>query len=289
MKVPKSILVTGASGQLGMEFRTLAGSYPGFRFIFVGKEELPIENEKALNAFFELTDFFACINCAAYTAVDKAETEKDAAMRINGEAVGKLAAYCYLNGTHFIHLSTDYVFNGESERPYKEDDPTDPVNFYGNTKLMGEQAALQNNPESLIIRTSWVYSEYGNNFVKTMLRLMDERESLGVVADQFGCPTYAADLAAAVLTILEEKQWVPGIYHYCNEGIISWYDLAKAIKDESGWSGELRAITTADFPTAAKRPGYSALDHQKIKNTYGVEIMNWRDSLQKCIRRLSGL
>jgi dTDP-4-dehydrorhamnose reductase len=219
--------------------------------------------------------------------VDKAESDRDTAIHINATAVGELAAACKIYGAGFIHFSTDYVFNGEANKPYTEGDATDPVNFYGLTKLMGERAALENNPETIIIRTSWVYSSYGKNFVKTMLRLMSEKESIGVVADQFGSPTYAADLAAAVMQAIVSGNNRPGIYHYCNEGIISWHEFATAIKTFSGSGCIVNAIDTAAYPTPAKRPHFSALNTQKIKDVFQLQIPGWKESLQRCMDKLS--
>lgn len=264
-----------------MEFRLLESKYPDFNFVFANRTQLQIEDENAVNHFFADHIFFACINCAAYTAVDKAESEQEEAMKINALAVGTLAAACKSSRSHFIHFSTDYVFNGEGSNPYKETDATDPVNLYGKTKLQGEHAALANNPEALIIRTSWVYSRYGNNFVKTMLRLMSEKESIGVVADQYGSPTYAADLADAVMQILGKSNFIPGIYHYCNEGIISWHQFAEAIKEIGKFSCLVNAIPTSAYPTPAKRPRYSALDTQKIRNNFEIDIPHWKESLDK--------
>ena len=282
----KNILVTGANGQLGMEFRALEKKFPGCQFLFAGKSELSIENVFSVKEYFNNHVIDFCINCAAYTAVDNAEEEKDIATAINVTAVGNLAAVCKEFNTVFFHFSTDYVFNGEATEPYKETDSTDPVNYYGNTKLQGELAALQNNQNAIIIRTSWVYSSFGKNFVKTMLRLMSEKDQVGVVADQFGCPTYAGDLAAAVMKIIEGENVIPGIYHYCNDGIISWYDFALAIKEFSHSACTINAIETSAYPTPAARPHYSALNIAKIKNTYSLQAMPWRKSLERCIAQM---
>ncbi len=279
MSILKNILVTGANGQLGMEFRDLEKLFPGFRFLFVSKEELPIENIDTVKEYFAENDISYCINCAAYTAVDKAESEKDVAISINATAVGNLAAVCAIYNSWFIHFSTDYVFNGQSARPYKESDPTDPVNFYGLTKLKGEQAAINNYPASLIIRTSWVYSRHGKNFVKTMTRLFAEKEMISVVADQAGCPTYAADLAAAVMLIITKGELHPGIFHYANQGITSWYQFATAIKEITGSHCIVNAISSSEYPTPAARPAYSAFDTGKIQDVYKLEIKPWRESL----------
>jgi dTDP-4-dehydrorhamnose reductase len=283
----KNILVTGANGQLGMEFRELSLQYPEYHFLFVSREALPIDDVEAVKKYFTDHSIDTCINCAAYTAVDKAVSEKEQAISINATAVGNLASVCKVHQTLFIHFSTDYVFNGQTRKPYYETDATDPINFYGQTKWMGEQAALSNNESSIIIRTSWVYSRFGKNFVKTMLRLMNEKESIGVVADQFGCPTYAADLASAVMLIIAGGKKVPGIYHYCNEGIISWFQLATAIKELSGSNCVVNGIATSQYPTPAARPHYSALNTQKIKDSFGLTINGWRESLEVCMAAIA--
>lgn len=282
----KTILVTGAHGQLGMEFREIAAGYPLFQFLFTGKDELSIDNREAVAAFFGANKIDYCINCAAYTAVDKAEAEQEAALTINAAAPGYLAEYCKKHDAVFIHFSTDYVFNGNAAKPYQPSDPTDPVNFYGLTKLKGEASAQEKHDQSIIIRTSWVYSSFGKNFVKTMLRLMAERSSIGVVSDQQGSPTYAADLAKAVMQIVQSAQPKPGIYHYCNDGIISWYDFATAIKELSGSSCVVNPILTKDYPTPAKRPAYSALNTHKIQSVYSIDIPQWKESLKRCLQQL---
>ncbi|MFT3908701.1 MAG: dTDP-4-dehydrorhamnose reductase [Ferruginibacter sp.] len=288
MSNKKNILVTGANGQLGMELRALEKKYPAFDLTFVTREELPITNTEIVAAFFSQYSFTHCINCAAYTAVDKAESEPALAFKTNAAAAGNLAVVCKKNNTQFIHISTDYVFDGNGTVPYKETDPTDPQGVYAASKLDGEKEVIRNNDQSIIIRTSWVYSSYGKNFVKTMLRLMNEKESIGVVNDQVGSPTYAADLAAAILEIISlNKENTAGIYHYCNEGIISWYDLATAIKQLINSKCIVNPIPTSAYPTPAKRPKYSVLDTTKIRDTFGVNIPLWRDSLEKCIGLLS--
>ena len=287
---PKKILVTGANGQLGKEFRALERQYPQFEFLFVGHAELPIEDASAVKEFFELHLPTFCVNCAAYTAVDKAETEKEQAIRTNADAVENLAGACRNSNTLFIHISTDYVFDGTSSIPYTEESKTDPVNHYGLSKLKGEHLAIQKNPDSIIIRTSWVYSEYGNNFVKTMIRLMKERESINVVIDQVGSPTYAADLAEAIMNIIKNNIENPtvakGVYHYSNEGSISWYEFAVAIKELIGSSCKVNPIPSNQYPTPARRPNYSLLNKSKIKSTYGLEIPHWKDSLVRCLKRM---
>lgn len=286
----KTILITGANGQLGSEFKALSTSFAQYNFLFTDKEDLPIDDIAAIKNFFEQHNISYCINCAAYTAVDKAESEKEIAYLINATAAGNLAVVCKMYNAAFIHISTDYVFDGNGARPYKESSPTSPVNEYGFTKLKGEELVLQNNPAALIIRTSWVYSCFGNNFVKTMLRLMKERESINVVSDQQGCPTYAADLATAIMQVIESagftKKNRPSIFNYSNEGIISWYDFAVAIKELSGSNCKVNAIPTLQYPTPAKRPHYSVMDTTLIKNTFGVTIPFWKDSLEKCLQLL---
>lgn len=280
------ILVTGANGQVGKELRQLAAAYPQFQFLFLSREDLPIHHFELVRNFFETSQPAFCINCAAYTAVDKAESEKDLALLVNAESVGVLAAVAKLYNTRFIHISTDYVFDGTATTPYKEDAPVNPVNFYGSTKLKGEEECQQANAAAIIIRTSWVYSAFGNNFVKTMLRLMKERESLNVVNDQLGSPTYAADLANAILQIINSGNWQPGIYHYSNTGVISWYQFAVAIKELAGLNCTVNPIPTSAYPTPAKRPAYSVFNKEKIQSTYKLHIPDWKDSLKICLTKL---
>lgn len=284
MNNKKNILVTGANGQLGMEFRTLVDQYPTYNFLFTSKDELPVNDKAAAEKYFSENKIGHCINCAAYTAVDKAETEKAIAFDINGTAVGKLASLCKKYDTQFIHFSTDYVFNGRSTEPYKETDPTDPVNAYGASKWLGEIETIKNNPGAIVIRTSWVYSSFGKNFVKTMLRLMNEKQQLSVVNDQLGSPTYANDLAKVVMHIIEKNNpSSAGIYNYCNSGIISWYEFALAIKEISKATCIVNPVPSSEYPTPAKRPQYSVLDTSKFLKTFNIEIPDWRDSLEKCI------
>lgn len=281
------ILVTGANGQLGRELQVLATSFPELDFLFFDRATLSIADPDAINTFFARERPAYCINCAAYTAVDKAESEKESAFLINGDAVGYLAAACRNTGARLIHISTDYVFDGLSEIPLRETDPTGPVNTYGASKLEGERQALQHYPDgTLIIRTSWVYSEFGNNFVRTMIRLMKERPSINVVSDQVGSPTYAADLAAAILHILTAPSFVPGLYHYSNEGRISWYEFALAIRELIGSTCEVNPISTAQYPTPAKRPRFSLLDKSLIRSTYHLNIPEWRPGLVTCIGKM---
>ena len=281
------ILVTGANGQLGRELQALAPAFPQFDFLFFDRAALSIADPDAINTFFAREQPAYCINCAAYTAVDKAESEKESAFLINADAVGYLATACRNTGARLIHISTDYVFDGLSETPLREEDPTNPINTYGASKLEGERQALQHYPEgTLIIRTSWVYSEFGNNFVRTMIRLMKERPSINVVSDQVGSPTYAADLASAILHILTAPSFIPGLYHYSNEGRISWYEFALAIRDLIGSTCEVHPIPTAQYPTPAKRPRFSLLDKSLISATYHLTIPEWRHSLVTCIEKL---
>lgn len=277
------ILITGANGQLGMEFRALEKKYPQLQFTFASREQLAIENKQSVASFFDDHYFDYCVNCAAYTAVDKAESEMDMANAINGEAVGFLALACKRHLVKFIHISTDYVFDGNGNTPYTEMQKLAPVNAYGQTKLNGEIAAMNNHHETMIIRTSWVYSVYGKNFVKTMMRLMSEKPELNVVSDQMGCPTSAADLATAICEIIKNDSFLAGVYHYCNEGVISWFDFATAIRDLNQYNCIVHPIPTSAYPTPAKRPGYSALDTSLFKNTFQLTIPEWRMSLEKCI------
>jgi dTDP-4-dehydrorhamnose reductase len=285
----QTILVTGANGQLGNELRTIAADHAGYHFIFAIKEELPVENPDIVKKYFNRHPINYCINCAAYTAVDKAETEKEEAFLINGIAVGDLAAICHQHNTQLIHISTDYVFDGTAEQPYKETDSPCPVNSYGASKLKGEQLAIQNDPSTIIIRTSWLYAAFGNNFVRTMLRLMKEKESINVVNDQYGSPTYAADLAEAIMVIIEGHARdcdQPAIFNYCNSGIISWYEFALAIKDITGSKCIINPIPTSQYPTAAKRPLYTVLDTTKIHEAFHILIPGWKESLEKCLFKL---
>lgn len=277
------ILVTGKNGQLGSELQSIAADHPAYEFVFADSQELDISDKNTVDEYFDRYNPAVCINAAAYTAVDKAETEKERAIAVNSTAVGFLAEASRKHNTRLIHVSTDYVFNGEASEPYKEDHPVSPVNFYGETKLKGEDAAIANNPSSIIVRTSWVYSTYGNNFVKTMIRLMKERESINVVMDQIGSPTYAADLAAALMHIATSESSHCGIYHFSNSGEISWFHFASAIKELIGSKCLVNPIPTSGFPTPAKRPNYSVLGKEKIRADFGLELKDWRESLEACI------
>jgi len=290
MAAHKTILVTGANGQLGQEFRAIALLYPQYNFLFTGKDDLAIENLETVQNFFSTKNISFCINCAAYTAVDKAETEIDKAFLINATAVENLASVCKQYQVQLIHISTDYVFNGNSQQAYKETDNTNPSSVYGQSKLKGEQLALIKNPSTIIIRTSWVYSSFQNNFVKTMLRLMKEKESINVVNDQTGCPTYANDLAKCIMSIVAQNETLPNkhaIYNYCNQGAISWYQFATTIKELTNSSCIITPIPTSQYPTPAKRPLYSVLNTSLIQSTFAIEIPHWKHSLQKCLQLLS--
>ncbi len=281
------VLVTGANGQLGKELRQLEHSWSQFDFLFLSREDLPIHHFELIRNFFKATHPDFLINCAAYTAVDKAEQEPELAYQINAEAVGVLAAICREQACRFIHVSTDYVFDGAAHVPYKEDDLTNPQGVYGASKLEGEKQAIKLNPDAVIIRTSWVYSSFGKNFVKTILRLLQEKPSVSVVNDQIGSPTYAADLARAILEIISAKNWKSGIYNFSNDGIISWFDFAKAIAHLQKITTPVHPISTAQFPTPAKRPAWSVLDKSKITSTYGVQIRPWEAALKVCLELLN--
>lgn len=282
------VLVTGSSGQLGSEIRELSSRYPQYTFTFADRSMLDLSNLCKMEDFFDGKRFDMIINCAAYTAVDKAESESELADTINHRFVSMLAKIAKRDSSKLIHISTDYVFDGKHHRPYIESDPTAPQGVYGKTKCDGENAILSTAPaNTLIIRTSWVYSSFGNNFVKTMLRLGKERDSLGVIFDQVGTPTYARDLAQAIIDILPQiNNAQPEIYHYSNEGAASWYDFAQAIFELSGVVCLVNPITTDQYPTPASRPHYSLLNKSKIKNDFNLSIPYWRDALKACLNTL---
>ncbi|OXA92199.1 dTDP-4-dehydrorhamnose reductase [Flavobacterium hercynium] len=275
------ILVTGANGQLGSELGVLSTSYPQYKWVFADRIMISLHNLNLLK--IQLNDIKPTVvfNCGAYTAVDKAEVEKELAYTVNHSAVEVIAKYCFENKVKLIHISTDYVFDGSSSIALNEDALTNPINVYGKSKTTGELACLKENPDSIIIRTSWVYSKFGNNFVKTMQRLMQEKESINVVNDQIGSPTYAADLAKAMIDILNSQKWIPGIYNYSNEGEISWYEFALAIKEQGGYSCKVNGIPSASYPTPAKRPEFSLLDKKKIKTIYNIAVPDYKESLKK--------
>ena len=282
----KNILITGANGQLGNEMRVLSAENPEYTYFFTDVAELDICNEQAILEFVKANQINVIVNCAAYTAVDKAEESVELCTKLNADAVGYLAKAAEANGAEFIQVSTDYVFDGTAHIPYQETEPTCPNSVYGHTKLAGEQNALTLCTRSMVIRTAWLYSTFGNNFVKTMIRLGKEREALGVIFDQVGTPTYARDLARAIFAAIRQGV-VPGIYHFSNEGVCSWYDFTKAIHRLAGITTcHVKPLHTEEYPTPAKRPHYSVLDKTKIKNTYHIEIPYWMDSLESCIAEL---
>ncbi|MCD8261281.1 MAG: dTDP-4-dehydrorhamnose reductase [Bacteroides sp.] len=282
-----NILITGANGQLGNEIRQIAATDPHHHWIFTDVQELDITCQEAIGAFVGQHQVECIINCAAYTAVDNAEEAGEIVTRLNSDAPGYLAEAMQSRGGSIIHISTDYVFNGQGYKPYRETDPTAPASVYGGTKLEGERRVLDACRQAAVIRTSWLYSTYGSNFVKTMIRLGQEREQLSVIFDQVGTPTYAADLTAAILAIIN-KGVVTGIYHYSNEGVCSWYDFTRSIHKLAGITTcKVFPIHTEDYPTKAPRPHYSVMDKTHIKNTYGIEIPHWEDSLEVCIKRLA--
>jgi len=280
------ILVTGANGQLGSELRFFSSFQTQHQWVFTDLKELDLSDLQSLESNISKIAPCLIINCAAYTAVDKAESENELANILNFKAVDLISKWSSNNRKKLIHISTDYVFDGNSEIPLKEGAVTSPINFYGLTKLEGEKICLKNDLNSIIIRTSWVYSSFGNNFVKTMRNLMEKRDSLSVVNDQLGSPTYAADLAEAILTIVNYKKWTAGVYHYSNEGNISWFDFANDIKHFSNSKTQIIGISTEEYPTSAKRPKYSLLDKTKIKETYNIKVPNYKYSLKKCIKIL---
>ena len=282
----KNILITGANGQLGNEMRVLSAEHPEYTYFFTDVAELDICDEQAVLDFVKTNDIHVIVNCAAYTAVDKAEENVELCAKLNADAVGYLAKAAETNHVELIQISTDYVFDGTAHVPYKETEPTCPNSVYGSTKLAGEQNALTLCTRSMVIRTAWLYSTFGNNFVKTMIRLGKERNSLGVIFDQVGTPTYASDLARAIFVAIRQGV-VPGVYHFSNEGVCSWYDFTKAIHRLTGITAcKVNPLHTEEYPTPAKRPHYSVLDKTKIKNTYHIEIPYWMDSLQSCIAEL---
>ncbi|MFV8341074.1 dTDP-4-dehydrorhamnose reductase [Flavobacterium sp. XS2P39] len=280
----KKILVTGAKGQLGSELAVLSKNYTQFDWVFTDREELDLCDLTHLESELNGINPQIIINCAAHTAVDRAESEIELSDVLNHQSVAVLAAWSNSNACKLIHVSTDYVFDGSTAIALTETAQTNPINVYGVTKLAGEKACLQQNPDSIIIRTSWVYSSFGNNFVKTMSKLMQERDSLNVVNDQIGSPTYAADLAQAIMTILTHNHWQAGIYNFSNEGEISWYEFALAIKKIGDFDCKITGISSSNYPTPAKRPQYSLLDKSKIKNTFGVIVPEYTESLKKCLQ-----
>lgn len=281
-----NILITGCNGQLGNEIQLLEKENPQHQWFNTDVQELDITNVDAVRLFVQEHQIDGIVNCAAYTAVDKAEDNEELCTKLNAEAPAYLAKAIGDRGGWMIQISTDYVFDGSKHTPYLEDDDTCPNSVYGRTKLVGELNVQKLCERSMVIRTAWLYSTFGNNFVKTMIRLGKERPELGVIFDQIGTPTYARDLAIAIMTAID-KGIVPGVYHFSNEGVISWYDFTKAIHRMAGiTSCHVRPLHTAEYPTPANRPHYSVLDKTKIKQTYGIEIPYWEESLKDCIEKL---
>lgn len=286
------ILVTGAKGQLGQELQFLEQQYAQYDFFFADRNTLDITNKRSIEELFSKYNFDFCINCAAYTAVDTAESEQEIATLVNKVAVENLAKSCAAHNTRLIHISSDYVYHSENiNRPYQETDVTIPQGVYAKTKLAGDLIALASSENAIVIRTSWVYSSYGNNFVKTMLRLSEKLDKLNVIFDQIGTPTYARDLAKAILDIIVKIRETNlknygGIYHYSNEGVTSWYDFAIAIFRLKNKAVLVKPIETKDYPTAAKRPHFSLMNKTKIKTTFDLEIPNWERSLKNCLELL---
>jgi len=283
---PKKILITGAGGQLGNEMRNVLDGNAAYDVIYTDVAELDITDAAAVQAMVRNEHVDVIVNCAAFTAVDAAEDAVELCTRLNVEAPANLATAARDVGAHLIHISTDYVFDGTQCRPYREDDPTCPASVYGSTKLAGEDRIREILPDAVIIRTAWLYSQYGKNFVKTMLRLGTERDSLRVVFDQVGSPTWAHDLALAVKTVIDAPQWHAGLYHYSNEGVISWYDFTIAIHRIAGITCDVQPCLSNEYPTRATRPHYSVLDKSKFKATFGVTIPYWATSLETCVKQL---
>lgn len=280
------ILVTGSHGQLGTELRHAIEREGGFEAVYIDIDTLDLRDRAGVEAFIRAGEFTHIVNCAAYTAVDRAEEEKSACAEANIDAVANLARLADELNYKIIHISTDYVFDGHAYKPYTESDKVNPMTHYGATKRKGETALIGLAPSSIIIRTGWLYSPFGHNFVKTIMAKAQSADTLHVVNDQIGTPTYAADLAAAILTILKAPQWVPGIVNYSNEGVASWYDFAVAIVKHSGATCRVQPILSKEFPTPAIRPHFSVLNKCKFRATYGVDIPHWEESLIKCVERI---
>ncbi|MBL7778748.1 MAG: dTDP-4-dehydrorhamnose reductase [Chitinophagales bacterium] len=279
------VLVTGGNGQLGSELKDCL-AFSKHQVVFADRQMLDLADPVSMSTFFSDNVFDVVINCGAYTAVDKAESDELAANNINAVAPGLIAKFCKISGAKLIHISTDFVFDGYASVPYKETDETLPLSVYGKSKLEGEKHVLQFDSDAVIIRTGWLYSSYGHNFLKTILRLCSERGQLSVVFDQIGTPTYAADLALVIKNIMESGEWIPGVYHYSNEGVASWYDFAFAINRIAGLHCKILPIETYQYPTPAKRPSYSVLNKAKIKSQFGIYIPNWQESAELCIRKI---
>lgn len=282
-----TILVTGSNGQLGNEMQQIAKQYPNYKFIFTDVAELDICDIKAVQLFAQENGVNYIVNCAAYTAVDKAETDQELCYKINRDAIRNIGEVAKKLNIKVIHISTDYVFDGTNHIPYTEEMDVCPTSIYGKSKLDGEIALMQTDCEALILRTSWLYSTFGNNFVKTMIKLGTDRDALGVIFDQVGTPTYAADLADAIMKIINHPTFSTGIYHFSDEGVCSWYDFTKSIHRLSNIRCNVKPIETKDYPVATPRPHYSVLNKSKLKSTFGIVIPHWEESLEKCIQRLS--
>ncbi|KAA0127983.1 dTDP-4-dehydrorhamnose reductase [Chryseobacterium sp. SN22] len=283
----KKILVIGGNGQLGNCIRKIASEFElDYEFTFTDSQTLDITNEDQINAFFTEYKPDYCINASAYTAVDLAETEKEKAFAVNADGVGSLAQACKDNDATFIHVSTDYVFDGETNLDYSEDDFTNPVGVYGESKLKGEELALEINPKTIILRTSWLYSEFNKNFVKTMLNLFAQKDELGIVGDQFGQPTNANDLAEAIMMIIETREKKYGVFHFSNYPETTWFEFAKKIAAFSGSNVKLNQLTTEQYPTPAKRPKRSTMCLDKIEQVYKIEPKHWENSLEECVEIL---
>lgn len=280
------ILVTGANGQVGRELRELAALHPEIEFFFQGREDMPLTNFEMIRTVFQTLQPDVLINCAAYTAVDQAEQEREMAFQVNAEAVGVMAALCHEHGCRFIHISTDYVFPGDANSPYVETDTTGPLNVYGASKLAGEQQAIALNPDAIVIRTSWVYASHGKNFVRTMVRLMTERTEVKVVNDQRGRPTYAKDLAGVLLTLATMKEVPGGIYHFANAGAATWFEFAATIGRQIVTSCAVLPIPSSAFPTPAKRPAYGVLDTSKIEALTGIRPRPWEEAVGECLDKI---
>ena len=282
----QTILITGSHGQLGNEMQQAANKFPAFNYLYTDVEDLDICDKNALDTFVKANKVNIIVNCAAYTAVDKAEDDVALCFKINSDAVRNIGEVANDNGLKVVHISTDYVFDGTNHVPYTEDQQVCPSSVYGKSKLAGEQALTESCDQSVILRTAWLYSSFGNNFVKTMIKLGTGRDSINVIFDQIGTPTYAADLAKTILQILNHENFIPGIYHFSDEGVCSWYDFTKSIHRIAGITCDVHPIETKDYPARTPRPHYSVLNKAKLKAVYGITIPHWEESLVKCIEIL---
>jgi dTDP-4-dehydrorhamnose reductase len=283
----KTILITGSHGQLGNEMQQASNLFPSFNYIYTDIEDLDICDKTALNDYVKANHVDIIVNCAAYTAVDKAEDDVALCFKINTDAVRNIGEVAKENSLKVVHISTDYVFDGTNYMPYTEDQQVCPSTVYGKSKLASENALFESCDQAVVIRTAWLYSSFGNNFVKTMMKLGTDRDSINVIFDQIGTPTYAADLANAILQVLSHEPFVPGIYHFSDEGVCSWYDFTKSIHRIAGITCDVHPIETKDYPARTPRPHYSVLNKAKIKSTYGIVIPHWEESLVKCIDLLN--